>query len=99
APSRARLAPYTTLFRSPAHLRLRDGRLAEVLGRPGRIRRGVGTLRGAALALRRCDAVGEPACREQEAGVADHAVLGAHRETLERSEEHTSELQSRENLV
>src|SRR5690606_30619129 len=43
------------LAAGPAHLRFRDGRLAEVLGRPGRIRRGVGTLRGAALALGRCD--------------------------------------------
>src|SRR3712207_8872686 len=80
-PPRSTLFPYTTLFRSPADLRVRPGRHALLADRDrlpdgrspqrSRLRRGRQPLR-------------------------DRLVAG---DRLARSEEHTSELQSRQYLV
>src|SRR3712207_9250235 len=95
-PPRSTLFPYTTLFRSgdstrPRRLRSERG---VVLGQPGFAQRGVA---GAEIAAH-VDRLGA-ADEEVELGapMPGHIVrdgLGAHR-----SEEHTSELQSRQYLV
>src|SRR3712207_7428984 len=88
-PPRSTLFPCTTLFRSRRHgywLRLGDGPCA--LGRLGRRH----LLRRGALGERFLEPVGQLARR---AGTR----LGVLRHTRLRSEEHTSELQSRQYLV
>src|SRR5690606_41585814 len=84
-PPRSTLVPYTTLFRSR---RLRQR------GRGNRLR-----AHGAGARLGRLRSV-----RQEPQGLraprnAGGAAYGGRRRTLLRSEEHTSELQSRENLV
>src|SRR2546430_4570422 len=87
-PPRSTLFPYTTLFRS--------GPGADALGgitrHPGPIDRGV--LRGVAREVRQ---------RPRGHGVGDlgdvHIGVALRRAAEERSEEHTSELQSQSNLV
>src|SRR3712207_6864687 len=82
-PPRSTLFPYTTLFRSQAHLDQRHRHLVQI---PDQVR-----ARRAVLEL-----VPQPADATQERGEQRHvrgtAMAG-------RSEEHTSELQSRQYLV
>src|SRR3712207_8881087 len=90
-PPRSTLFPYTTLFRSPAHLRrgaLCGGRVA---ARPGE--------RAAVLEARLALAHPLGARVRPRGGAGDRArhARGARRGG--RSEEHTSELQSRQYLV
>src|SRR5207302_9800653 len=82
-PPSSPLFPYTTLFRS-AH---RVSRRASLPVRT-RLRGGAGDGRPE-----------EAEARRQAAGRADDLDLARRDRPLERSEEHTSELQSRENLV
>src|SRR3712207_8078033 len=86
-PPRSTLFPYTTLFRS----RQPQRRLAEV-GRELHRRSGV---RHDLLVAREVDVVGDP---ERDALEGDDQQQRAP-VTLQRSEEHTSELQSRQYLV
>src|SRR5690606_39811020 len=94
---RSTLFPYTTLFRSPLlerglrhRWRLQGGGLSEA--RSGR-------RAGGGRRQRRATAVGP---RERAGLLRHHRELSVEAErslTIARSEEHTSELQSRENLV
>src|SRR5688572_32214623 len=88
-PPRSTLFPYTTLFRSgTGHHRHRQGRQP---GRPGR--RGVAEHERRPDPLRQAERAGDEfADRVLDAAVLAH-LLG------DRSEEHTSELQSQSNLV
>src|SRR5690606_40773157 len=87
-PSRSTLVPYTTLFRSDARRAGRDDHLPLVGEAPrARARRGRRRLPHQALYRRRARLAHR------------RAAALARRRVLERSEEHTSELQSRENLV
>src|SRR5690606_42022493 len=88
APPNCTLFPYTTLFRSSAELGGGTSRRPEKTERPSRSRRPA--------------AVAETAPEAGEAPVAEAPVDALPEEPAaasERSEEHTSELQSRENLV
>src|SRR5690606_41774916 len=81
------LFPYTTLFRSVHHLLLREAGRIEV----GQARGGmqlVDDIRRAVQVTRHGEVLGD-----------DEPRLGRARDRDGRSEEHTSELQSRENLV
>src|SRR5690606_41435802 len=91
-PSRSTLFPYTTLFRSDRSAMVADREdveqslrrmLVPAIARVDHVRR---------------DAVGEE-LRGTGRGVTDHDHVDPHRLEIARSEEHTSELQSRENLV
>src|SRR5690606_41671272 len=79
------LFPYTTLFRSVAHVRL-DG-----------VAEGVAQVQGGANA--RLALVGADHARLGGAGALDGLAQRGVIQPAQRSEEHTSELQSRENLV
>src|SRR3712207_7979154 len=90
-PPRSTLFPYTTLFRSAA-----GGKGAGLRGeRPSRA--GVDDVGGRERDARRGDGLRPPPLRaaRRGAGALDHL----RRETAGRSEEHTSELQSRQYLV
>src|SRR3712207_7433517 len=90
-PPTSTLFPYTTLSRPPASTRLRDPR-----GRRAAYRAGRGDAQGRdAVALLAQHLGLEAVEREGLAGLRD----GAGRVDDERSEEHTSELQSRQYLV
>src|SRR5690606_41281017 len=86
-PARSPLFPYTTLFRSPG-------------GAEGLARRAADGARGRA-GNRAAAAPAAGAVTQRAAGARLAAALGRTRlpAELARSEEHTSELQSRENLV
>src|SRR3712207_7685156 len=91
-PPRSTLFPYTTLFRSPHVLNY------------GRAGRGPRLVPGLALAIEPMVTVGDPATVELEDGwtvVTKDGSRAAHFEhtVAIRSEEHTSELQSRQYLV
>src|SRR5690606_41585284 len=98
-PRSSTLFPYTTLFRSF------DRAMGVVEHRPARRLVDAAALHADETVLDQveaADAVGaaqlvEP--RQQRGGRERHAVDGDGIALLERSEEHTSELQSRENLV
>src|SRR3712207_8617264 len=83
-PPRSTLFPYTTLFRSRGHHVLREGLAALELRR----------------LLRRPEA-GDARVPDGVGGTGDQGHLGPddHEVGLPRSEEHTSELQSRQYLV
>src|SRR5690606_41836720 len=85
-PSRSSLFPYTTLFRSRMHV----GEAVNVP--PADYRRGELFVRFSADTL---DSIAFP----REGLLASAEWRGASTGMLARSEEHTSELQSRENLV
>src|SRR3712207_7921220 len=90
-PPRSTLFPYTTLFRSEQHARVVPATQGAVRG--GRARADART--GRARPGRPPRVRGRPRRGAEEGGVPDlsrHAVL-------KRSEEHTSELQSRQYLV
>src|SRR3712207_7107168 len=89
-PPRSTLFPYTTLFRSRLAVNDRIGQVADdhVLPARRRLREGV---------LLRPGQAAEEADLDVEGGV--DAPLATHREAEVRSEEHTSELQSRQYLV
>src|SRR3712207_7829203 len=84
-PPRSTLFPYTTLFRSAARVRQRDGQQAEAEGREA----DADPLPGADGEAE--DALGEDGQEDEPAG--------DDRLDQRRSEEHTSELQSRQYLV
>src|SRR5947209_16226165 len=84
-PPRSTLFPYTTLFRSTATAAI------AFLPKPAPPRILDSTIRLAAQRAR------ELAHAKQDADTARQAL--EHRKTIERSEEHTSELQSRQYLV
>src|SRR5690606_41707419 len=90
-PPTSTLFPYTTLFRSRGGVRSRASQPA----RRDRSYRGARTSRRrrllAAAARQRRNAAGQPPAADGAEAQARHRV--------KRSEEHTSELQSRENLV
>src|SRR5690606_40290201 len=90
ATSRPSLFPYTTLFRSMAEVAQLDTLVGQELGRAGR--RAIDDVAG-----------GDVDLVASHGQTVYHWVVGARaRGTLQlgnRSEEHTSELQSRENLV
>src|SRR5207253_11408560 len=83
-PPRPTLFPYTTLFRSLGHRRGADAE-GHVLGVAG--------AGGVVVAADAADAAGD------EVGVARVLAAQEHAVAAERSEEHTSELQSRGHLV
>src|SRR5690606_41766435 len=93
------LLPYTTLFRSGAQLRQRGGHVQARVGDEGLgcglhrllVARGEGAQRVLEAVAELAEDVGRHIVWELRAEIHAHA-LGA------RSEEHTSELQSRENL-
>src|SRR3712207_8658515 len=91
-PPRSTLFPYTTLFRSLA-LRLNDGQhVAVPRQRPAR--------QGAAISRARAETRVGLAPRQPSVGAAPIGRgLAHHRRLGGRSEEHTSELQSRQYLV
>src|SRR5690606_42046141 len=96
-PPRSRLFPYTTLFRSPEMTEM--GR--EVPGRVARVVR-----QDQELLVRLAQARDEAVGAGDELTFADDDAVHVHQVALDgpragqcRSEEHTSELQSRENLV
>src|SRR3712207_7963520 len=87
-PPRSTLFPYTTLFRS-----LPDGSGVDLM----RDLRATHNLRGIALSGYGME---EDLQRSRDAGFADHLTKPINLHALERrSEEHTSELQSRQYLV
>src|SRR3712207_8840398 len=84
-PPRSTLFPYTTLFRSELHVRvLGEGAAQRVRGV------GVGVIRSVVPAA-------DAAAEDEVFEVGAEAQLGA--DVVVRSEEHTSELQSRQYLV
>src|SRR5690606_39863284 len=88
-PPRATPFPYTTLFRSsPLALRTFPGQPSEYAGK-----RGAGTGAGQACWSTAAQRMAEPS------DLSPTIVETLYYEALTRSEEHTSELQSRENLV
>src|SRR3712207_7064608 len=84
-PPRSTLFPYTTLFRSEERLVLR----AQV----------VPPLDGAPLLLERRDGIRVRDARERRRHARERARVALELLELRRSEEHTSELQSRQYLV
>src|SRR5690606_41246085 len=97
-PSSPPLSPYTTLFRSPSSFliskRARDAPPSPVRAERGQVpRRGGDGIRRVPHAAQRRDAVG--ARFEQ----LSHPLRRDAADRQDRSEEHTSELQSREKLV
>src|SRR5690606_41458993 len=89
-PTSATLFPYTTLFRSGSGL---EGAVADIAAHLVAVETDVlGDLVGTRLGVFH---------RFAERGHAQHAAAAGHDLTVDqpRSEEHTSELQSRENLV
>src|SRR5690606_40175236 len=97
-PSRAPLAtllPYTTLFRSLVHVAHQHILGAKCLPVSIDELRGPGWQADHVFPR---DGLEDPGVAQVTADDASQ-VLGKHRRTLPRSEEHTSELQSRENLV
>src|SRR5690606_42125375 len=95
-PPRSTLFPYTTLFRSLAHHAhpvILDARRLQHDDAPLRLQ----ILADALGDFERCRRAGQPAFAIDDAGLA----IVQSRQLFEqrRSEEHTSELQSRENLV
>src|SRR5690606_41277673 len=84
------LFPYTTLFRSGPLLRVVAHAAQQTVGDARRAARASRDLGGGRLVERDVD----DACRPRDD--LAHVVLAV---IVERSEEHTSELQSRENLV
>src|SRR5690606_41603336 len=91
------LLPYTTLFRSPGTARAPS---VVLLRRPQRLHRGGGQVQG-----RQATVGARDAGRRRRRGCTcaatalPHADRGLDAHGPTRSEEHTSELQSRENLV
>src|SRR3712207_7099129 len=88
-PPRSTLFPYTTLFRSRLARDLTDQVLAAVL------------LTGCRVRLRHRDALADraPALRGHDREAGERRRLAHRLPLLRRSEEHTSELQSRQYLV
>src|SRR3712207_9446805 len=95
-PPRSTLFPYTTLFRSPALVGEQLGQAASARLELLDDRRNVGVDDGADLAL----AVLGRVVEQQRRVVDQRDVRLVHRrQAVSRSEEHTSELQSRQYLV
>src|SRR3712207_7816821 len=88
-PPRSTLFPYTTLFRSFAHHLFNRGDAASNLVQPRLAQRDHAVLDGALAQLK-----GGSADQDQLANLVGHL-----HHLVERSEEHTSELQSRQYLV
>src|SRR3712207_7822568 len=83
-PPRSTLFPYTTLFRSCARLFTREGARVHLVGiQEGQLK----------------EAVDQLGSDRASASVADVTDEQAVHDAVERSEEHTSELQSRQYLV
>src|SRR2546430_4833648 len=88
-PPRSTLFPYTTLFRSVVpEVRARDAVIHELVAH---------RLPRLAAVVRALDHLPEPAGRLR--GIQPIRVSGRSLEVVDRSEEHTSELQSQSNLV
>src|SRR3712207_7667463 len=87
-PPRSTLFPYTTLFRSLPRLRP-----------PEAGGEGAGGARGVPAARSAREAADERAHPRRQAAHAAHARPAAVSRSINRSEEHTSELQSRQYLV
>src|SRR3712207_8421162 len=93
-PPRSTLFPYTTLFRSHARARQRaDPR--DVPGRPGPRRAALAARRAARACASRARALPRPDRPVTRCAVVGLGLIGGS----VRSEEHTSELQSRQYLV
>src|SRR5690606_41446811 len=98
-PRRSTLCPYTTLFRSASALPLSYTRTRTLVASPGHRRQVVPAVAKRAARVRRRDAdpswLGSTWTGRGGMGMRQTLTPGASG----RSEEHTSELQSRENLV
>src|SRR5256885_9279180 len=87
-PPRSTLFPYTTLFRS----------VASLVGAPG-ARRHAGTRRSATLDVGDSETSTSASCTCAGSAGAIRPAIHVHSRSVDRSEEHTSELQSPCNLV
>src|SRR3712207_9539768 len=95
-PPRSTLFPYTTLFRSRALEHRVEHRLGEPTGEGVLLARVVATEQRRPCVVSVLGPVREARPRSRK---VEHSRGGVPRESAERSEEHTSELQSRQYLV